>query len=441
MKPIYKHFLLVPALFLLAQALHAQATLLTSAVLTEAGVSKETADSLSEAMVAAWAAYVGDAGLLNPDTRKVDNVSIDAFKSHFSFNAKVFNDLVDDPMPIHYSDYASLVFRRLANEGVRCRFGEASLTRLSYDAAGFYRAEVKAIKRVSGSISTSGRTDLAKERCFDLLYKFEIPVEKYHQAAILSVGGTPCPPEKGEPKRRAVSLAGLGQVAFPFFGFKVADERLDTAAIDISGGPSWAGGLYLRVGLAPGGKVDMGIGLMVSNLEVKAEAMDLKLVKNGTATRLDSLVETMRLSYWDLPLGLHYRLVDDEKFLLSADVFATTHIRWNSYYDRRYYKISTDPDRTIEANIADADYWTYFSLGLGLSARYFFTENFGVELGACFSAGITPLFGHELRKDFFLDEPANISRVDMKFQEAYFEKIRVNAFGLRLGLVYGFNKN
>ncbi|MEZ4962624.1 MAG: hypothetical protein R2830_22545 [Saprospiraceae bacterium] len=426
-------------LLMAAGAISAQGMLQTALVRTDAGIAKSKADSLANAMSTAWAGYVHDAGLLNPRTGEVDDESIDAFKRHFSFNAKVFNDLADSPAPMHYSDYVSQVYRRLKKEGVRGWFEEAALARLSYDAAGFYRAEVKVVKRVLSHLGTSSQLGVDKERCFQLVYKFEIPERKFSEAAILSIEGASCP-AANEGQKTSVTLAGLGQVAFPFFGYDLAaGAPLADSSIDFSGRPSLAGGLYLRTTLSPGSRFSLGAGLMISNLEVKARANNLKPGADGNTYTLQSLEETMHISYWDLMLGLHVRLAGQERFQLTADVIGTAHLRWNSYYDRRFYSLGAAQQEPTEVNIRDAAYWTYSSVGLGLTARYFFSPRIGLEAGAFYSAGLSPLFGQDKKGAAFLDDRANLDDLQLIFVESYFEKIRANMFGLRLGLVVELN--
>jgi hypothetical protein len=407
----------------------AQGSLQTANIRAE-GISKAKSDTLVGLFAAAWAAYTSDASLINHRTREVDDESIDAFKRHFSFNAKVLNDLVEFPVQVHYSDYVSQVFRRLKKEGVRGWFEEASLTRISYDQAGYYRGEIKVSKRVLNRIGGNGQ-ETAAERCFDMVYKFELPNDLTGAATISSIEGAACA-SKGKGKKNAASLALLGQANFNSFGFDRADHRLQDSSVHIAGNAGWAAGLYLRTSLWAGSQVDLGIGAMFSSLELKSEAQNVFLEKNSS--RLDSLAESVRLSYLDLPLGLHFRVLDKEKVMLSADAIGTTHLLAKSTSNKRFYKLSGG--KGTEVDIAAPDYWAWFSLGLGLTARYAFAENWGLELGAQYAFGLTPLLGHHSKSDFFLDDTKSLDEPDISFSESYLKNIRANYGSIRLGLFY-----
>ncbi len=434
--------LLLAVLFFSCFSLAGQGVLQTNFVRNDASISRNRLDSVASVVSQAWNRFVGHASLMNPVTREVDDEAIDAFKKHFTFNAKIYNDLLENPVVIHHSDYVSQVFRRLPKEGVRGWFEEASLLRVSYDAAGFYRAEVSARKVVLNGIGLLKQSENANaRRCFELKFRFEIPSEKLNEALISGIDGVPCGAEKGQ-SSASVSVAAAGQLSFPFFGFKLADSRIPKEVVSFSSRPSPAGGAYLRTRLGPASRWDAGLGLLLTNLEINVSLAGLKVTHPETKTTvldLTSFEETARIAYWELPLGLHYRLSESEKWLWSADVFAVTTIRWDSYYDRRTYELAFPKLGTTAANIADADFWTFFSTRFGVSGRYAFSEKLGLELGAAFTAGISPLFGHQPRNDFFLDEPQNIASEGMKFFDSYLESLHANALNLRVGVVYNFD--
>lgn len=306
-----------------------------SANLTEADKNKITAGLATQLNN-----YKKMGRLVNPETRKVDDVAIQEFRKLFqNWDVYVFNDAQEFPDMVSLRTYTDRVRTYLRNTGLNFDIREATIVSVQpiVGANGRMDVKVEVPKQVFNYYRGGGQPE-NKSKFYQLEFMYRLKVDEADQATIQSV--RPKAGKAAEPYTRIINLglgAGLGLTGG-------SESDLFNSAAN-NGSISSSGGLELNAGVslltnfitpkAAANKalfLNVGADVFFSKLEgtlndyATSDAINLTVQNtvNGQVNMVNSsqeersarnvnVVESQSLVGLRIPLGVAYRLLNKDQ--------------------------------------------------------------------------------------------------------------------------------
>lgn len=154
-------------------------------------LSEDQFDKIVDASGDMMKEYYRSASLYDENLKNVSQKSINQFRSLFTENAKIVNDLYDRLLNDRKADnYASDVMDHLFTEGVKFKMFSASIRDITYDKAGFYKVEVQTQKTLYNGLNFDNSVTRCKTgRVYFLVFTLFVEKDDLSTAKIYKIKG------------------------------------------------------------------------------------------------------------------------------------------------------------------------------------------------------------------------------------------------------------
>lgn len=439
----------------------------------ESNFPKDSINSIRDKVQKALNDYNKYGTLFDNEANRVNATAIDSYRAMFNVGAEVLNELDEVPSIINASDYASIVFEKYRETGLKYEITSAVLDAVYYDSAGYFLTDVVIIKRVYNEIKGGSKKAVLtlNGRCYKETIKFDVPFVS-NEVRIQKVIGElyPICPPKVTPRVVWIGpelRAGVSMLNFEAPSFLSDPQRtIYYNNLALEGGSSFGVGARLHYPLNTSqsmafvfglGYARSGLTASIDTLHYRFDHTDLDSDNYIHDARFSGLEEKITLSWLEMAPGISFRVINQSKFSLLADVQVL------------FRSISAKGEMNGDVSYSGIfGYWDWIAYGPKFDDDYGFTDysitNTSVVYDKKFTAGIrlAPNMQYKVNNNMILtvgieydmlfgspfptdsDSVGNhILRFKGKQEKKtegigfnYLNNVRYSSLGIRIGLLY-----
>lgn len=425
-------------------------------------IDEETVDEVLLSVRNGIKKYEHLADLLDESNKDVTVNTVEEFNELFKRNALIYSDITTKPSVITCDNYSRLVYTYLDKRGVKFNMFSAVIDGIDYDKeSGIYTIDVLSRKYLFNGINDNYKPFYCKKgRTFNLRFTFEINEKKLEVAKISKIQGNLIKECKNKNfVINPYSRVGSGKVRFHSSDF--FENELSGLNVDFESVRTFSAGIKFGRNLNKQNNILLTLGAGYSRIDLKSkwngffeyDDIDEEGVEYNKISQLSNGLESIRLQYIEVPVGVKFRIGDWSSFHMFIEPFVemkfginrtenNVHftgesITYGVYPSGEINFLDMNQDNLLPTEIGMTSSVNsnnlMFLAGTMLSTQYFVNNHLGIELGVDYKFGLSRLLENRDDVDYYPDDDT-INLVN--FSEIYLDNLQLSQWGLELGIIY-----